>query len=184
MIPHKAFIVADIPDPYNATIQHLRDQLNTVTAKFPVEITLAGSSGVGPIPEGTNIGLIREEVDRVATSTPAFTLEFDGIDHFPDTGVFFFLPKDRRPFDSLHAALGSSKIPFYQSQFPYRPHCTLRVGPKVEESIAEQIRSIPVPIGDVLIDTISVYAVDEKHFAVNLLHRARLKLSQERVKRE
>src|SRR5215471_1761951 len=119
MISHKAFVAIDIPDPWRSEIQGIRDQLKTVTAKLPVEITLAGSSGVGPIPEGTNIGLICDEVDRVARSTAAFRMEFAGIGHFPNTGVFFLPPKDRKPFDLLHVSLAASKIPFSNSQFPY-----------------------------------------------------------------
>src|SRR5581483_4773315 len=102
--------------------------LKTLTAKLPVEITVAGSSGVGPIPAGTDLGLIRDEVDRVAKMMAAFDLEFAAIRHFPRTGVFYLAPKDRRPFDSLHAVLASTKLPFIASPFPYNPHCTLRAG--------------------------------------------------------
>src|SRR2546423_1030735 len=132
MTAHKAFVVADIPDPFKTGIQVIRDQLNTVTAKLPVEITLAGSSGVGPIPEGTDIRLLCEEIDRIAKVTAAFRMEFGEISHFPDTGVFFVPPRNRKPFDSLHALLTSSRIPFTKSRFPYNPHCTLRAGPEVE----------------------------------------------------
>jgi 2'-5' RNA ligase len=174
MTSHKAFVVADIPEPYKTKIQVIRDQLKTVTAKFPVEITLAGSSGVGPIPEGTDIGLIRDEIERVASLTTAFKMEFAEISHFPDTGVFFIPPKNRRPFDLLHASLVSSKIPFTKSPFAYNPHCTLRVGPKVEASESERIYSITVPRGEMLLDSISAYAVDGKTLDIHLLHRTKL----------
>jgi 2'-5' RNA ligase len=175
MIPHKAFVVADIPEPHKSALQHIRDQLKTVTAKLPVEITLAGSSGVGPIPEGTDLDLIRDEVVRIARVKTAFSAEFGGISHFPDTGIFFIPPADRKPFDSLHTALASSKIPFGPSPFPYNPHCTLRVGPKVEPREAEQIQALAVPRGPMLIDSLSVYAVDGRTLAVSLLVRAKLR---------
>jgi 2'-5' RNA ligase len=174
MIPHTAFVVVDIPAPYKKGIQVIRERLKTVTSKLPVEITVAGSSGVGPIPEGTDIEVIRGEVERVAKLTAAFKMEFGEINHFPDTGVFFIAPKDRRPFDALHASLASSKIPFANSPFPYNPHCTLRVGPKVEQSVCERIYSIPVPSGEMMLDSISVYALDGPTQAVSLLHRAKL----------
>lgn len=59
MIEHRAYIVAEIPEPVRSQVQALRDSLNTLTAKLPVEITLAGSSGVGPIPVGTDLSLIK-----------------------------------------------------------------------------------------------------------------------------
>ena len=175
MIPHKAFVVVDIPDPHKTRIQAIRDQLKTVTAKLPVEITLAGSSGVGPIPEGTDLGLIRDEVDRVARLAAAFKMEFGAIGHFPNTGIFFIPPKDRRPFDSLHASLAASIIPFSRSQFPYNPHCTLRAGPGVGQSVSERICSSAVPCGEMRLDSISVYAIDGGTLAATLLHRTELK---------
>lgn len=174
MIPDKAFVVVDIPDPCRARIQAIRDQLETVTAKLPVEITLAGSSGVGPIPKGTDLGLICTEVERIARSTPTFQIEFAAVSHFPDTGIFFIPPKDRRPFDSLHASFAASKIPFARSPFPFYPHCTLRVGPKVEPSVVEHIYSLPVPPGEIILDSISVYTLNAMTCAVTLLHRALL----------
>jgi 2'-5' RNA ligase len=175
MIPHKGFVAIDIPEPFRSRIQAIRDELNTLTAKLPVEITLAGSSGVGPIPEGTDIGVICAEVDRIARSTSSFRMEFAGVSHFPDTGVFFIPPKDRRPFDSLHTSFATSKIPFARSSFPYCPHCTLRVGPKVDRSIAERIYSLPVPPGEITLDSISVYALNAGTLAVVLLHRVKLR---------
>jgi 2'-5' RNA ligase len=175
MTSHKSFVVADIPDPQKSRIQGIRDRLNTLTAKFPVEITLAGSSGVGPIPEGTHLHLICGEIERIARSTSAFRMEFGEISHFPETGVFYLPPKARRPFDALHESLVSSEIPFTRSQFPYNPHCTLRVGPKVEPSVSELVYSLAVPEGQMLIDSISVYSIDAGTLTVRLLHRATLR---------
>jgi 2'-5' RNA ligase len=174
MIPNKAFVVADIPESHRGRIQTIRSQLGTVTAKLPVEITLAGSSGVGPIPEGTDIGLIREQVDHIARLTPAFRMEFAEIGCFPKTGIFYIRPKDRKPFDALHALLAASKIPFAESPFPYTPHCTLLLGPEVSQSVSDRINSIPVPRGEMLFDSISVYTIDGKTLTVTLLHRAKL----------
>jgi 2'-5' RNA ligase len=175
VIKHKAFVVIDIPEPQKTAVQLVRDQLKTVTAKLPVEITLAGSSGLGPVPEGTDVGLVCDEVDRVASSMVAFKMEFGRISHFPDTGVFFIAPKDRRPFDSLHGLFASSRIPFAASPFPYHPHCTLRVGPKVDHSTAERIYSVTVPIGEMLLDSISVFTVDAGTQTVSLVHRTNLR---------
>jgi 2'-5' RNA ligase len=175
MTSHPAFVVADIPDPYKTKIQAIRDELKTVTARLPVEITLAGSSGVGPIPAGIEIELIRDEIERIACRTAAFSMEFAEISHFPDTGIFFVPPKDRKPFDSLHASLTSSKIPFTKSPFPYNPHCTLRVGPKVEQSESERINSIAIPRGEMLLDSISVYTIERNTLTVSLLHRTKLR---------
>ncbi len=174
MTAHKAFVVADIPEPFRGHIQSIREQLRTITVRFPVEVTLAGSSGLGPIPEGSDEALICAEVERIAGVTAPFMLEFGRISVFPDTGIFYRPPKDRRPFDALHAALASSAIPFTRSAFPYNPHCTLRVGPIVEQNISAQIHSLAIPAGEVMIDSVSVYAIEAGTLTVSLLHRTKL----------
>jgi 2'-5' RNA ligase len=172
---HKSFVVLDLPEPARSAIQSIRDQLKTFTAKLPVEITLAGSSGVGPIPERSDLNLIADEIQKIASGTSAFEMEFGAAAHFPETGIFYLPPVDRGPFDSLHAALAESKIPFPKSPFPYNPHCSLRVGPKVDPAMAEMICSLPFPRHKLLLDTIAVYSLDGATFSVSLLRRFSLK---------
>ncbi len=174
MIPHNAHIIVDIPAPHKDQIQAIRTALKTASAALPIGITLAGSSGLGSIPVGTELGLIRQEVARIADRIKAFKLEWSGVAQFPNTGVFYLAPKDRQPFDALHKAFAASRIPFTTSPFPYNPHCTLRIGPKLEASVEERILALPVPAGELLIDTISVYAIDVPTKLVNLMHRAKL----------
>jgi hypothetical protein len=76
MIEHRAYIVAEIPEPVRSQVQALRDSLNTLTAKLPVEITLAGSSGVGPIPPGTDLSLIKRHLDRTLPDISPFRARF------------------------------------------------------------------------------------------------------------
>jgi 2'-5' RNA ligase len=128
MIEHRAYIVAEIPEPVRSQVQALRDSLNTLTAKLPVEITLAGSSGVGPIPVGTDLSLIKRHLDRTLADIVPFRARFSAIRAFPNTSIFFLEPFDRSPFDHLHQELRSSGIPFSGIRWPYNPHCTLRGG--------------------------------------------------------
>src|SRR5882672_6394495 len=102
MIEHYSYIVAEIPEPVRSQVQALRDSLNTLTARLPVEITLAGSSGVGPIPAGTDLPLIECHLDRTLSDIPPFRARFSAIRKFPNTSIFYLEPFDRLPFDHLH----------------------------------------------------------------------------------
>jgi hypothetical protein len=84
MIEHRSSVVTEIPVPVCSQVQALRDSLNTLTAKLPVEITLAGSSGVGPIPVGTDLSLIKRHLDRILSNVSPFRARFSAIRTFPN----------------------------------------------------------------------------------------------------
>ena len=145
MINHRSYIVAEIPDPVRSQIQALRDSLNTLTARLPIEITLAGSSGVGPIPIGTDLSLIERHLDRTLSSISPFCTRFSAIRTFPNTSIFYLEPFDRSPFDHIHQELRGSGIPFSEIRWPYNPHCTLRGGAPLSVEAASELlrRSFP-----------------------------------------
>jgi 2'-5' RNA ligase len=169
MIEHRSFIVAEIPEPVRSQVQALRDSLNTLTARLPVEITLAGSSGVGPIPAGTDLSLIKRHLDRILPDIPPFRARFSALRAFPNTSIFYLEPFDRSPFDHLHQQLRTSGIPFSATQWPYNPHCTLRGGEPLGADAALELASRLFPRGEFWINTVSVYQLDSAALDCNLL---------------
>src|ERR1700722_1350772 len=157
MTEYRSFIVAEIPEPVRSQVQAIRDSLKTLTAKLPVEITLAGSSGVGPIPAGTDLSLIKRQLERTLSGISPFRARFSAIRAFPNTAIYFLEPFDRSPFDELHQNLRGSGIPFSENQWPYNPHCTLRGGVPLSADAASELLSRPFPREEFWINTISVY---------------------------
>jgi 2'-5' RNA ligase len=169
MIAHRSYIVAEIPEPVRSQVQALRDSLNTLTAKLPVEITLAGSSGVGPIPVGTDLSLIQRHLDRTLPDISPFRARFSAIRAFPNTAIFYLEPFDRSPFDHLHQQLRISGIPFSGIRWPYNPHCTLRGGEPLSADAACELASRPFPQEEFWINTVSVYQLDGPSLDCKLL---------------
>src|SRR5580658_7147919 len=99
-----SFIVVEIPEPVCSGVQSLRDSLGTRVAKLPVEITIAGSSGVGPIPRSADASLVEPNLVRVLSQFRAFSTNFSAIRCFPNTSTYYLEPVDRSPFDQLHQA--------------------------------------------------------------------------------
>src|SRR4029077_18839394 len=157
MIEYRSYIVAEIPEPVRSQVQALRNSLNTLTAKLPVEITLAGASGVGPIPAGTDLSLIQRHLDRTLSDISSFRARFSAIRAFPNTSIFYLEPFDRSPFDHLHHQLRASGIPFSENRWPYNPHCTLRGGKPLSADAAFELASRPFPREEFWINTVSVY---------------------------
>lgn len=180
MTQYPAGIVVDIPEPIRSRIQSIRESLGTITAKLPVEITVAGSSGLGFIPPGTDLSKIIGEIDRIASEVVPFEVSFSEIRSFPNSFIFYLAPSDGKPFDSLHRALCVSSIPFSESPFPFIPHCTLRDGNALTQEEMDGILSIGFPRESFLIDSISaydlpVYDPNEEICECNLLYHRSLR---------
>ena len=169
MTAHPSFIVAEIPEPVRSQVQAMRDSLNTLTAKLPVEITLAGSSGVGPIPPGTDLSLVQHHLEQILPHFSPFRARFAAIRSFPNTAIYFLEPFDRAPFDQLHQALRDSGIPFSANQWPYNPHCTLRGGKPLDAAAASELASRPFPQEEFCINTISVYQLEPRTIECKLV---------------
>jgi 2'-5' RNA ligase len=169
-----ACVVLEIPPPVSGVIQSIRERLATVTARLPVEITVAGSSGVGPIP----IGADKDETDNclksVLSGVKPFRVRFQEIRRFANTDIFYLAPEERQPFDQMHEALKASGIAFGPNRWPYNPHCTLRAGPMNDRALAEEIFSLTFPQEEFVIDTVSIYELDARALTCRLSFQAKL----------
>jgi 2'-5' RNA ligase len=174
MIEHRSYIVAEIPEPVRSQVQALRDSLHTLTAKLPVEITLAGSSGVGPIPVGTDLSLIKRHLDQTLSGISPFRARFSAIRSFPNTSIFYLEPFDRSPFDHLHQKLRISGIPFSEIQWPFNPHCTLRGGEPLSAEAAFELTSRSFPQAEFWINTVSLYQLADTTLDCKLLYQRTL----------
>jgi len=176
---HPCYIVAELPEPIRSEVQAIRDDFASITATLPVEITLAGSSGLGPIPAGTDLSLIVAQVDAVFSAVCPFKVAFSRIASFPNTSIVYLTPLERTRFDELHDLLRHSEIPFSPSRFPYNPHCTLRAGSALPPEEVDQLTHHAFPNAPFLIDTISVYDLDPTLVRCNLLHQTSLNAEQD-----
>lgn len=170
-----SYIVAEIPEPVRSAVQTLRDEFASATAKLPVEITLVGSSGVGPIPVGTDLSLIATEMARIFAIVPPFEVSFAGFRVFPGTSLVYLCPTDRTPFDNIHETLRYSNIPFSQSAFPYNPHCTMRSGAALPVNEVNLMCQRDFPTSPFLIEVVSLYDLNRDTLECRLLHQIDLK---------
>ena len=169
-----ACIVLEIPEPVRGVIRSLRERLATVTARLPVEITVAGSSGVGPIPVGADKDETENRLKSVVNGMKPFPVRFQEIRRFANTDIFYLAPEDRQLFDHIHEALKGSGIAFGPNPWPYNPHCTLRAGPMNERATAEEIFGLTFPKDEFTIDTVSIYELDARALTCRLSFQAKM----------
>ncbi len=169
-----AYIVLEIPPPVRGAIQSIRDSLATPAARLPVEITVAGSSGIGPIPSGADKNETEAALKSVLARLKPFRVQFQEIRRFPNTNIFYLAPENRQPFDHIHEILKSSGIFYGPNPWPYNPHCTLRGGPMTDSASAEDIFRLSFPKQDFVIDTLSIYEFDPRSVVCHLSFQTKI----------
>lgn len=152
----------------------MRDSLATPATRLPIEITVAGSSGIGPIPAGTDKNKTETALKSALPRLKPFWIRFHEIRRFPNTNIFYLAPENRQPFDHVHEILKASGIIFGPNPWPYNPHCTLRGGPMNDHASAEDIFKLSFPKQDFVIDTLSIYEFDSQTVTCHLSFQTNL----------
>jgi 2'-5' RNA ligase len=154
-------LVFDLPEePWVTEIRRLRAAHDHARAGFPVEITVAGSSGLGWVSPGQAHELIAERVRAIARDVVPFTCFFSGVEIFPDSRVYYLAVKDEEPFYAFQRALAASPLRFEPALFVYKPHCTIAALSNGAAALARaELAAFPPPVHGVTIRSLSLYAV-------------------------
>lgn len=107
-------------------IHSIQRQYDPKLANYlPPHLTLAGSSGVGPIDPKTPIEQLREVLGEIAATTPPMKLSFRPPIRFMQTDIIV-LPVDHHgPLRELHDRVARSGLSFQPARFTFTPHVTL-----------------------------------------------------------
>jgi 2'-5' RNA ligase len=88
-------------------------------------VTLAGSSGVGPLSPDVPVARLREALAPIAATTPPLVLPFHAPERFPQTTIVVLPLDPYGPMRVLHDRIAASGLPFAQAKFTFTPHVTL-----------------------------------------------------------
>lgn len=150
------YICLDVPEPHASQIAAVRRRHCERLRDFPVEITVAGSSGIGAIRPQLHWPEVERHLQAFCAVTRPIVTEFGGVVRFPDTDIFSLAMGDPMPFEALHAALKQSGVRFEDSQFPFFPHCTLRMQGPLTEADVSSLFALRLP-GKFVLPTLSLY---------------------------
>ncbi len=162
------YVVLYLPTPASTRVMEVRRaQKDTFRASLPVEITLAGSNGVGAFDSTQSLADAYKVVDRIAAQTAPIKTSFGPVVRFPGTDIFALTFEDDGPLRRLHEKIASSGIRFRTSPHRFTPHCTLRSRSPVTAAEERALLALRVP-GQFTLDTMSVCGLDRP--PVILLH--------------
>ena len=91
-------LVCDLPEEaWTKEIRRLRAIYDHARASFPIEITVAGSSGLGWLTPGQAPDLIADRVQPIAREIASFMSYFSSVEKFRDSQVYYLALKDESP---------------------------------------------------------------------------------------
>ena len=154
-------LVFDLPEvEWLAEVRRLRSAYDPPRAGFPVEITVAGSSGLGWFSPDQTPEVIAEHVRAIAQDVLPFTCTFSGVEVCPQSRVYYLALANEEPFHSFQRALAASPLRFEAAQFSYKPHCTIvALSEGAPAATYAELAAFPIPASGATISSLSLYAV-------------------------
>jgi 2'-5' RNA ligase len=165
------FVIAELG---GEAAQRIRDVHLRVDPKLaamgPPHITIAGSSGVGPM-RPVPLDVIRAALAPIAASTGVITAHFGVPMRFMQTTIIVLPLDPHGPLRALHERIATSGLEFERPRFPFTPHCTLSFYPAHPPDIIRKILAVRVP-EPVIIDRLTVYHTMDPQPPTRLLELA------------
>ena len=124
------FIIASIGKEATERIAAIQREFDPkLAASSPPHVTIAGSSGVGPIVPTTTLAELRAALDPIAASTPPLILPFGAPIRFMQTTIIVLPLDPHGPLRELHERIATSGLRFDRPRFAFTPHSTLSFYP-------------------------------------------------------
>ncbi|MEO7217545.1 MAG: 2'-5' RNA ligase family protein [Gemmatimonadaceae bacterium] len=122
------FILGELSGAVADEIQAIAERHDPKLARsHRPHLTLAGSSGLGPIAADTPVSLLRERLEPITSTTPPIGLVLQAPERFPATEIVVMSVSPRGPIRELHDRIGASGLHFARPRFAFSPHVTLNL---------------------------------------------------------
>jgi 2'-5' RNA ligase len=120
------FIIAEITGTEGERIVALQAAYDPRLLKLGrPHVTLAGSSGMGPITPDTTVAELEERLLPIATTTPPIVLRFGRPTQFMQTEIVVLPLDPHGPLRTLHERIKTSGLRSAPPRFFFTPHVTL-----------------------------------------------------------
>jgi 2'-5' RNA ligase len=145
------FIIASMPGPVGDRIAGLQAKYDPRLGRLGrPHVTLAGSSGMGPIAPDTPLAELRDKLGPIAARTPPITLRFGRPTRLMQTEIIVLPLDPHGPLRALHEQLKSSGLRAAAPRFFFTPHVTLslyrELSPEARKALLAERFDEPVTI--------------------------------------
>ncbi len=120
------FVIAPIGGAVGARIAEVQARHDSRLARLgPPHVTLAGSSGMGPIAADVAVEELRDRLEPIARDTTPITLRFGRPTRFMQSDIVVLPLDPHGPLRTLHERIKTSGLRAAPPRFFYTPHVTL-----------------------------------------------------------
>jgi 2'-5' RNA ligase len=159
--PGGIFVLAPISGAAADAVRQLQHHYDSKLATaYPPHVTVAGSSGVGPIRPGTTTDEIRRCLTPVADATPALSLPFGPPQRFMQTNVVSLPLSPHGPLRVLHDLIARSGLAFAAARFTFTPHVTLNLYRSLTPEAGRALLAVRI-LEPAILDRLLVSATDD-----------------------
>lgn len=131
-----------------------------MAAELPPHVTIAGSSGMGPIAPSVTDDELRTALSPVAAETAPITVRLEPPRPFMQSNVVTLQIDPNGPIRALHERIMRSGLSYEQPRFTFTPHLTLSFYPELSRERLRQLLRIRIA-EPVTLDAIQAYrAID------------------------
>jgi 2'-5' RNA ligase len=124
--PPGIFVIAEVGGAVGERIREIQRRFDPKLANsLPPHITIAGSSGLGPVPAGVPVEELRVRLEPICRSTPPLRLALQHPHRFMHTDVVVLPLDPHGPLRALHERIATSGLQFARPRFSFTPHVTL-----------------------------------------------------------
>ncbi len=163
------FVIAEVEGPAAKHIRKIQKRFDPRLAReWPPHVTLAGSSGMGPIDAKTPIDELRSRLEPVARETPPLLLAFGHPVRFMQTNIVVLPLNPHGPLRLLHERIKMSGVQFDPPRFYFTPHVTLSFYPEHPPAKLRELLALHVP-EPADIEAIQVYHTSQDKASKKLL---------------
>jgi hypothetical protein len=125
------FVIAEIKGRAAKRIRAIQKRFDPrLATEWPPHVTLAGSSGMGPIDPLTSLEELHRCLEPVARATPPLLLAFGHPVRFMQTNIVVLPLNPHGPLRTLHERIKSSGLRYDRPRFYFTPHSTLSFYPE------------------------------------------------------
>lgn len=152
------FVVAELSGPVREKILEVQRWADPrLAAGTPPHVTMVGSSGVGPLPLGTSVKLLREKIEPITRETAPITMKFERPHRFMQTDIIVLPLDPHGPLRELHERVAGTGLPFERARFQFSPHATLSFYPRMTPEMLKRLLALRFD-DDVVISGLQFYS--------------------------
>ena len=130
------FIIAPIDGPVGARIADVQRTNDPRILKLGApHVTIAGSSGIGPIASQTSVSELTKKLGAIAASTAPIPLRFGKPTRFMQTEIVVLPLDPHGPLRELHERIKACGLRAAAPRFFFTPHATLSLYRELPKSV-------------------------------------------------